>query len=258
MPRFAANLSWLFTEHPFLERFAAARAAGFEGVEFPSPYAHPAAEIAARLREHDLQCVLFNLPMGDKARGDFGIACRPGREDEFHAGVAQAIGYARALGAPRVNCIAGTFREGDDRAALRSTLARNLAHAARELAKAGVELVIEPINSRDVPGFLVPRAGDAAEVIAQVGEPNLGLQCDLYHTAMMDDEGSRVLDTWRALIRHIQFADAPGRGEPGTGELDLPALFRRIDASGYKGWVSAEYRPSRQTEETLDWMSDGA
>ena len=258
MPRFAANLNWLFTEHPFLDRFAAARAAGFAAVEFPSPYEHPAAAIAARLRDEGLRCVLFNLPMGDKAAGDFGIACRPGREAEFRAGVARAIEYATALEVPRLNCIAGTIRAGEDAARLRATLVANLRHAARELAAARIELVIEPINARDVPGFLVPRSPGAAELIAEVGDGNLGLQCDLYHTAMMDDPCEAILEGLRPVIRHIQFADVPGRGEPGTGNLDLPALFCRIDASGYAGWVGAEYRPSRRTEETLAWMSETA
>jgi hydroxypyruvate isomerase len=256
MPRFAANLNWLFTEHEFLERFAPARAAGFAAVEFPSPYAHPAAQIARRLADNALACVLFNLPMGDKARGDFGIACRPGREAEFRAGVAQALDYARALGAPRLNCIAGTAAPGEDRAALRATLVGNLRYAARQCAAAGVGLVIEPINTHDVPGFLLPRCAEAAALIEEVADPNLGLQCDLYHTAMMGDDCAAVLAALRPVIRHIQFADAPGRGEPGSGTLPLARLFEAIDAGGYEGWVSAEYRPPGPTAETLGWMSD--
>ena len=258
MPRFAANLAWLFTEHGFLDRFAAAREAGFGAVEFPSPYAHPPAELAARLRDNALACVLFNLPMGDRERGDFGIACRPGREAEFREGVAKALEYARALGAPRVNCIAGTQQPGDDPALLRRTLVGNLRYAARALADAGIGLVIEPINTSDVPGFFVPRSPQAAELIAEVADPGLGLQCDLYHTAMMGDDCATILDTLRPVIRHIQFADAPGRGEPGSGKLDLHGLFARIDASGYSGWVSAEYRPSSTTAQSLAWMSETA
>lgn len=256
MPRFAANLQWLFTERPFLERFAAARAAGFRGVEFPSPYEQPAAAIAAQLAAHGLECVLFNLPMGDRARGDFGIACRPGREAEFRDGVGRALEYAAALGARRLNCVAGTAAAGEDREALAATLAGNLRFAASACAAAGVALVMEPINDRDVPGFLVPRCADAARLIAQAGAPNLGLQCDLYHVAMMGDDGGEALRAHRAIVRHVQFADAPGRGEPGSGALPLAALFRAIDASGYDGWVSAEYRPSRRTEDTLAWMSE--
>ena len=258
MPRFAANLQWLFTEHTFLDRFAAARAAGFAAVEFPSPYGHPAREIAARLEEHGLECVLFNLPSGDRGRGDFGLGCRPERETVFRAGVGRAIEYARALGVRQVNCIAGRAAEGEAIAPLERTLVGNLRYAARELRAAGLDLLIEPINTHDVPGFFVPTSPGAARLIEQVAEPNFFLQCDLYHTAMMGDDGAATFDRLRPLIRHIQFADAPGRGEPGTGLLDLAALFARIDASGYPGWVSAEYRPSQRTEDTLAWFSPRA
>ena len=258
MPRFAANLQWLFTEHPFLERFGAARAAGFTAVEFPSPYEHPKEAIAGRLAEHGLECVLFNLPSGDKGRGDFGLGCRPGREAEFRAGVARAIDYAHALGVKQVNVISGKALEGDDPTELRRTLVANARYAARALAAEGLDLVIEPINSRDVPGFFVPTAPEGARVIEEVAEPNFFLQCDLYHTAMMGDDGARILEAWRPLIRHIQFADAPGRGEPGTGSIPLASLFERIDASGYAGWVSAEYRPSGHTEASLGWLRPAA
>lgn len=254
MPRFAANLHWLFTEHEFLDRFAAAANAGFRAVEFPAPYAYPADEIAQRLRANALECVLFNLPMGDKSRGDFGIACRPGREDEFREGVARGIEYARVLRAPRVNCIAGTATDADDRELFAQTLVSNLRFAAREFSKAGLELVIEPINSRDVPGFFVSRSPQAAQIIAAVDEDNLGLQCDLYHTAMMGDDCEAILESLQSVIRHIQFADAPGRGEPGTGKLAIARLFAAIDRFGYQGWVSAEYRPSKPTVETLHWL----
>lgn len=254
MPRFAANLGFLFPEHAFLDRFGAARHAGFEGVEFASPYDFPPGEIAARLAEHALECVLFNLPMGDKARGDFGIACRPERVDEFRAGVARALEYAALLGPARINCIAGLAREGEDRARLRTTLVGNLRFAADALERAGVGLVVEPINTTDVPGFFVPRAGDAAALIAEVAHANVGLQLDLYHTAMMGEDPAPILAWLRGVIRHIQFADVPGRGEPGSGTLPLQPLFDAIDRMGYAGWVSAEYRPSRQTELTLDWM----
>ena len=254
MPRFAANLHWLFTEHAFLDRFAAAAAAGFRAVEFPSPYEHPPEAIAERLEANGLECVLFNLPSGDKARGDFGIACRPERQDEFREAVALGIEYARRLRPPRVNCIAGKAHAEDDAALLEHTLTSNLGFAAREFGKAGLELVIEPINSRDVPGFFVPRAKRAAELIAAVDEGNFGLQLDLYHTAMMGDDCGELLESLRPLIRHIQFADVPGRGEPGTGAVDLPRLFERIDQLGYPGWVAAEYRPSKPTVETLHWM----
>lgn len=258
MPRFAANLQWLFTEHTFLDRFAAAARAGFRAVEFPSPYEHPAREIRARLDEHGLACVLFNLPSGDRNRGDFGLGCRPERESEFRAGVGRAIEYARVLGVSQVNAICGRALDGEDRAALERTLIGNLRYAARELRAAGLTLLVEPINDRDVSGFLVPTSPHAARLIGELGEPNVALQCDLYHTAMMGDDNEAILAELRPIIRHIQFADVPGRGEPGTGALDIPRLFSLIDASGYPGWVSAEYRPSGRTEESLAWLPRAA
>lgn len=254
MPRFAANLGFLFTEHAFLDRFAAARAAGFAAVEFASPYEHPAGVIAERLTQNDLQCVLINLPMGDKSKGDFGIACRPGREAEFREGVALAIHYGRELGVPRMNCVAGTCGRDDDRAACRATLIANLAYAAHALGAAGIELVVEPINNVDVPGFFLPRCGPAAELLREVGVANLRLQFDLYHVAMMGDDAATLLRELGPLIAHVQFADAPGRHEPGTGCLDLQACFRLLDASGYPGWIAAEYRPTGPTAASLAWM----
>ncbi|MGZ5101208.1 MAG: hydroxypyruvate isomerase family protein, partial [Usitatibacter sp.] len=186
--------------------------------------------------------------------GDFGIACRPGREDQFREGVARGIEYARVLRTPRVNCIAGTAADSDDRELFKQTLVSNLRFAAREFKKAGLALVIEPINSIDVPGFFVSRSPQAAQIIAAVGEDNIGLQCDLYHTAMMGDDCEAILESLMGVIRHIQFADAPGRGEPGTGKLPFPRLFAAIDRLGYEGWVSAEYRPSKPTVETLHWL----
>jgi hydroxypyruvate isomerase len=254
MPRFAANLNWLFTEHPFLDRFAAARLAGFDAVEFPSPYDHPPAAIAERLRRDNLQCVLFNLPMGDRTKGDVGIGCRPGREAEFREGVARAIGYAKALGCARVNCISGLALPGEDRAALREVLVSNLRFAARELRSQGIELVVEPLNDINTPNFFLTRSPEAAALIEEVDELNIGLQCDIYHTVMMGDDPASVFRSLRPLIRHVQFADAPGRGEPGTGRIEFEPLFGLLDKLLYDGWVSAEYKPSRRTEETLNWM----
>ena len=258
MPRFAANLQWLFTEHAFLDRFGAAAAAGFRAVEFPSPYEHPALEIRARLDQHGLECVLFNLPSGDRNRGDFGLACRPERESEFRAGVGRAIEYARVLDVRQINCVSGCVREGDDRAELERTLKANLRYAARELRAAGLELLIEPINDKDIKGFFVPRATDGARLVEELAEPNFHLQLDLYHAAMMGDDPHAMLAKLRPIVRHIQFADAPGRGEPGTGLLDIGGLFSEIDAGGYGGWVSAEYRPSGRTEQTLHWLPRAA
>lgn len=252
MPRFAANLGFLFPEHEFLDRFAAARQAGFAAVEFAAPYPHPPREIATRLRDNGLECILFNLPMGQP--GTFGLGCRAERVAEFNEGVERALEYAAELGTRRINCISGTAGDGDDRALCERTLVANLRHAAERLAAAGIELVIEPINTHDVPGFFVPTAARAAQVIGEVGAPNFGLQCDLYHTAMMGDDPSSILAAHRGIIRHIQFADAPGRHEPGTGKLDFAHLFGTIDRLGYPGWVSAEYRPSKATVETLHWF----
>jgi hydroxypyruvate isomerase len=251
MPRFAANLGFLFPEHPFLDRFAAAREAGFRAVEFSQPYEYAPREIASRLADNGLECCLVNLPMGDRAKGDFGIACRPGREREFAEGVARGIAYAHAIGVPKLNCICGTVREGDDEKLLHATLVSNLRLAAREFKAAGLDLVVEPINTRDVPGFFVSRSPDAVRLIDEVGAGNVGLQCDLYHTVMMGDDPAAILESCWPAVRHIQFADAPGRGEPGTGAIDFAPLFSLIDRLGYAGWVSAEYRPTRPTVETL-------
>jgi len=249
--RFAANLGWLFPEHPFLDRFAAAARTGFRGVEFAQPYEHPAPEVKARLAGNGLECVLINLPMGDKSKGEFGIANRPGREAEFRAGVARGIEYAHAIGVPKLNCISGTAKPDEDREAMRATLISNLRFAAREFKAAGLDLVLEPINSHDIAGFFVTRQLEAVKIIEEVGAPNLGLQFDIYHTVMMGDDPSSMLRECGPWIRHIQFADAPGRGEPGTGRIDFAPLFAQIDAMGYEGWVSAEYRPSRPTPETV-------
>jgi hydroxypyruvate isomerase len=255
MPRFAANLGFLFTEHPFLDRFAAARAAGFEAVEFAAPYLHPAGEIAARLADNGLECELFNLPLAQPGGGPAaGIACRPERVAQFRDGVALAVEYAEALGTRRMNCIAGVAAEGDDANACQRALVDNLRFAAGELARAGCSLVIEPINTHDVPGFFVATAAHGASIVREVDAPNIGLQCDLYHTKMMGDDPAATLASHVGIIRHIQFADVPGRNEPGTGTMDFAQLFETIDRLGYQGWVAAEYRPSKPTPETLHWF----
>ena len=254
MLRFAANLGWLFTEHDFLDRFAAAARAGFRAVEFAAPYAYPPEEIAMRLLDNGLECILINLPMGDRAKGDVGIACRPERRAEFREGVERGIVYAQALGVPRMNVIAGLAHAGEDPVALRATLVENLGYAAAELAKVKLDLLVEPLNDIDTPGFLVTRQAQGVELMNEVRAANFGLQFDLYHVAMMGEEPLAALDRHRAAIRHIQFADAPGRGEPGTGRVDYAPIFERIDGQGYTGWVAAEYRPSRETAQTLSWF----
>jgi hydroxypyruvate isomerase len=255
MPRFAANLGFLFPEHPFTERFGAAAAAGFAAVEFAQPYAYDARELAELLEANGLEMVNFNLPMGDTAAGDFGIACLPGREAEFREGVSRAIAYARTLGNERINCIAGKAPAGADHALLREVLVANLKFAARELQAAGLTLLLEPINSVDAPGFFVPRPADGAALLAATGAGNAGLQYDIYHAAMMGDDPEEGLARYAPVIRHVQFADAPGRHEPGTGNVAIAACFARLDALGYTGWTAAEYRPSKATPETLGWFS---
>ena len=255
MPRFAANLGFLFPELPFPERFGAAAAAGFAAVEFAQPWDLEAREIAELLEANGLELVNFNLPMGDKAAGDFGIACLPGRAEEFREGVARAIAYAAVLGNERVNCIAGKVSPGADVALVRATLLANLRHAAREFRPAGLTLLLEPINTVDVPGFAVARPAEGAALLAEAGAPNTGLQYDVYHAAMMGEDPVEGLSRLAPVIRHVQFADAPGRHEPGTGRVDIAGCFARLDALGYEGWVAAEYRPSKATAQTLGWLA---
>ena len=255
MPRFAANLTMMFTERPFLERFAAAAQAGFTGVEFLFPYAFEAAPIAEALRANGLSLVLHNLPAGDWAAGERGIACVPGRVDEFRAGVARAITYAAALGCPRLNCLAGLLAPGVDAGEARRTLIANLRFAAAELKAAGLALVVEPVNTRDVPGFFVSRHRDALAIMDEVGSDNLTLQFDLYHTQVMEGDLARSLEASLGRIGHVQVADNPGRNEPGTGEINYPYLFARLDALGYAGWIGCEYKPRTTTEAGLDWFA---
>jgi hydroxypyruvate isomerase len=256
VPRFSANLGFLFTERPFLERFAAAASAGFRGVEFADPYAHPPDEIAVRLQEHGLECALFNLPMGDRAKGDMGLGCLPDRVEEFNDGLALAADIARRLGCARVNCMAGRAPEGADPTELRATLVANLKRAARALARVGVTVCLEALNTVDCPGFFVSGSQQAADLLRDVAEDNVRLQFDCYHMQVMEGDLHASLTRLFPLIGHIQFADAPGRHEPGTGDIDHDRLFAHLDALGYGGWVGAEYRPSRRTEETLGWKRD--
>lgn len=256
MPRFSANLSLLFTERPLLDRFAAAKAAGFAAVELQFPYAEAKEALAARLDASGLPLVLHNLPAGDWAAGERGLACVPGREAEFREGVARAIDYADALGCPRLNCLAGLAPPGVERTRVIATLTENLAFAADALGRAGLRLLVEPINDRDMPGFVLNRLDEAAAVIAAVGADNLFLQADLYHMAMMGEDLPARLAAHAPRIAHVQIADAPGRHEPGTGGLDFPGVFRHLDALGYAGFVGCEYVPAAGTEAGLGWMSD--
>lgn len=254
MPKFAANLTMLFTERPFLERFGAARAAGFDAVEFLFPYAYQPEEIKALLQEYRLQLVLHNLPAGDWEAGDRGIACDPARTAEFRDGVATAIRYAKALGAPQLNCLAGKVPAGADARQVQQTFVENLRFAAGELKAAGLRLVMEPINTFDIPGFYLNRTAQALEVIEQVGSENLFIQYDIYHMQRMEGEIAATLQKQLKSIKHIQLADNPGRNEPGTGELNYRFLFQHLDRIGYDGWIGCEYKPADTTEAGLGWV----
>lgn len=254
MPRFAANLSLLFTEKPFLDRFEAAARAGFRGVEFQFPYLFEKDRLAEQVQRHGLTQVLHNLPAGDWEQGERGIACHPERVGEFQDGVGLAIDYATALGCQQVNCLAGLAPPGVDPARLRQTLVDNLRFAAATLQAAGIRLLIEPINTRDMPGFYLNRSQQALDLIAEVGSDNLYLQYDVYHMQVMEGNLTPTIEAHLAHIAHIQIADNPGRHEPGTGEIHYPFLFEFIDRLGYSGWISAEYRPLAGTEAGLGWF----
>jgi hydroxypyruvate isomerase len=254
MPRFAANLTMLFNEVPFLDRFERAARAGFSSVEFLFPYAWPAAELNNRLLSNRLKLVLHNLPAGDWDAGERGIACHPDRVDEFRAGVAKAIEYATALGAPQLNCLAGKAPAGVDDEALRATFVANLRFAADALKEAGLKLLIEPINNFDIPGFWLNRTDKAISVIEEVGSDNLYLQYDVYHAQRFEGELAATIERHVARIAHIQVADNPGRHEPGSGEIHYPFIFAHLDRIGYKGWIGCEYKPAATTEGGLGWL----
>ena len=253
MPKFAANLTMLFTELPFLDRFEAAAAAGFKAVEFLFPYAWPADDIKQRLDAHGLTLVLHNLPAGNWDAGERGIACHPDRVDEFRAGVATAITYARVLGVGQLNCLAGIAPAGVGDAVLRQTLIGNLRYAAAELRQAGLRLLIEPINTFDIPGFYVNRTAQAVALLDEVGADNAFVQYDIYHAQRMEGELAATLQKHLARIGHIQLADNPGRHEPGTGEINYTFLFAHLDRIGYDGWVGCEYKPATSTLAGLGW-----
>ncbi|WP_416137846.1 hydroxypyruvate isomerase [Halomonas sp. HK25] len=254
MPKFAANLSMLFTEEDFLDRFEAAARAGFKGVEYLFPYDFTADEIKQRLDANGLTQVLFNLPAGDWGAGERGIACHPDRVEEFRAGVDQAIEYATALGCRQVNCLAGIQPQGvsDDEA--RQTLVENLRHAAGKLEAAGIRLIAEPINTRDIPGFFLNRTEQALAIFDEVGSDNLMLQYDIYHMQIMEGDLAPTIEKHLVRIAHVQLADNPGRHEPGTGEINYPFLFAHLDRLGYQGWIGCEYKPAGRTEEGLGWL----
>jgi hydroxypyruvate isomerase len=254
MPKFAANLGFLYTELPFLERFGAAARAGFRAVEFASPYEFGAGEVAGAAAAAGVEVILFNLPMGDRAAGEFGMACMAGREAEFRAGVADALRYADALGTKRINCICGKTPPDADPGAVRATLVANLRHAGEALGAAGITLMIEPLNTRDVPGIYLSGSQQAADLVRDAGLANMKIQYDCYHMQVMEGDLAETMKRLLPLIGHVQFADSPGRHEPGTGEISYPFLFGHLDRIGYDGWVAAEYRPTGATDDSLGWF----
>ncbi|MRX08922.1 hydroxypyruvate isomerase [Pseudoduganella sp. FT25W] len=253
MPKFAANLSMLYTDTPFLDRFALAHAAGFEGVEFLFPYAFDTEQIAERLRRYQLKLVLFNLPAGDWNAGDRGIACDPRRVDEFRAGVASALEYAGELGVTQVHCMAGKIPGGLAPELARATYLDNLRYAAQQLQPAGINVLIEPINHYDMPGYLLTHSSQALQIIAEAACPNIFLQYDIYHMQRMEGELSNTIQANLPFIKHMQIADTPGRHEPGTGEINYRHLFAFIDQLGYDGWLGCEYIPAGDTNAGLGW-----
>ena len=254
MPRFAANLTMLFTEQPFLDRFERAAKAGFEAVEFLFPYDFKTADIQARLRDNDLKLVLHNLPAGNWSEGERGIAVLPDRVDEFREGVGKAIETATALGVKQLNCLAGKAPLGASDSLLRNTFVSNLKYAAGELKKAGLKLLIEPVNNIDIPGFFLTRSAQALSIIEDVGSDNLFLQFDLYHAQRMEGELTGTLKRHLDRIAHVQIADNPGRHEPGTGEVNWDFIFKQLDELGYQGHVGCEYAPAAGTEAGLGWF----
>lgn len=255
MPRFAANLTMMYNEHAFLERFAAAARDGFKAVEYLFPYEFPAAELKARLDAHGLVQALFNAPPGDWAAGERGIASLPGREDEFRRAIDTALDYARVIGNDTLHVMAGLIAPTQDRARHRDVYLRNLAHAAEAARAQNVTIVIEPINPRDMPGFFLNRQDDAQAICREVGAPNLLVQFDCYHCQIVEGDLAMKLTRDIAGIGHIQIAGVPQRHEPDVGEIHYPYLFELIDALGYDGWIGCEYRPKAGTSERLGWLA---
>ena len=274
MPRFAANLTMLFNEVPFLDRFEQAAKAGFKAVEFLFPYAYRAEDIKQKLDLHQLTLVLHNLPAGNWDAGDRGIACDPQRVDEFKAGVPLAIQYAKVLGVKQLNCLAGKVPAGvslatsgsesksesesesetETETVLRTTLVANLKFAAAAFQAEGLRLLIEPINHFDIPGFYLNRTAQAVALLDEVGAANAFVQYDIYHAQRMEGELAATVEKYLPRIGHIQLADNPGRHEPGTGEINYPFLFAHLDRIGYAGWIGCEYKPATTTQAGLNWM----
>ena len=254
MPKFSANLSMLFPEHDFLDRFPAAAKAGFAGVEYVGPYSYPKEQVAELLQKNNLKQVLFNLPAGNWEAGERGIGCLPDRVGEFQDSVGKAIDYAKALGCPTVNCLAGILPSDVSPRTGYTTLVSNLAFAAKAFRQENILLIAEAINFYDIPGFFLNRSQEAVEIMDDVGSDNLKFQYDVYHMQRMEGELGATLKKLMPRIGHIQIADNPGRHEPGTGEINYPYILKLIDSLGYGGWVGCEYKPKRTTVEGLGWM----
>jgi hydroxypyruvate isomerase len=253
MLRLAANLSMMFNEIPFLDRFDAAAKARFTAVEFLFPYDHPAAEIRRRLDDAGLQQVLFNMPPGDWAAGERGLASLPGRSQEFRDGVKRALDYAGTLGCSLLHCMAGILPAGVSQGTATALYVANLSWAAEQAALQGVKVVIEPINHRDMPGYVLNTMAQGADIVDAIGFDKLGLQFDIYHCQVTEGDITKRIETLLPIIAHIQLADVPGRNEPGTGEIGWAFILGRIDSLGYGGWIGCEYRPAGDTMSGLAW-----
>lgn len=254
MPKFAANLTMMFTEVSFLDRFAAAADAGFEAVEFLLPYEFPLEEVVGRSQAAGVEVVLFNMPAGDWAGGERGIACIPGREEEFRASVDKALQYALPLGTRQLHAMAGIVPKGADPAVCRKTLIGNLAYAAERLAEHDRTLLLEAINTRDMPGFIVSTQKDSHSLCESIKAPNVKMQMDLYHMQVAEGDLATKLKQYAPHCGHIQIAGCPERNEPDTGEIRYEYLFRLLDEIGYKGWLGCEYRPAGKTTDGLRWL----
>jgi hydroxypyruvate isomerase len=246
----------MFNEVPFLDRFAAARDSGFDGVEFLFPYEYPAADIAEALNAHGLTQALFNMPPGDWTKGERGIAALPGREEEFRDSLELTLNYARTLNCERVHCMAGVIAEDIDRAEAEAVYFANLTEAANLLAREGRTLLIEPLNPRDAAGYFLSRQDDARDIVQRLGLPNLKVQFDMYHCQIVHGDLIRWTEEMLPFIGHIQIADVPERNEPGTGEINYTNVLAKLDSFGYEGWVGCEYRPAGKTEDGLGWMRE--
>jgi hydroxypyruvate isomerase len=255
MPKLAANLTVMFNEVPFMDRFAAARACGFKAVEYLFPYAWPTGELAAALESNDLTQALFNLPPGDWEAGERGLAALPGREPEFRAGLVQALDYADELGCTRLHAMAGIVADENDRQRMLATYTGNLAMAADLCRKAGVRLLIEPLNSFDMPGYFLTSSEEAVGIIDDIGSDNLFLQFDVYHMQIMEGHLARSLERLLPVIGHIQIAGVPGRNEPDACEINYGWLLNHLDTLGYDGWVGCEYTPRGPTKDGLGWAA---